>query len=139
MSAGRQAPQEITRDLAAALGAAELDRALSLFDEDGCFVTPDATAVRGPQGVKAILSQLIAGRVRLRIEPRSTRMAGGLALCGERWTFIYDRGEAAPFVQGSDSMVLLRRSNRVWRLLIAAPWAIADGDRSPFATMPWPR
>lgn len=134
-----EAPQEVTRALAKALSAAELERALSLFDEDGCFVTPDATTVHGPQGIRAILSQLIAGRAQLRIESRSTRIAGSLALCGERWTFTYARGGTAPFVQGSDSTVLLRRSNRAWRLLIAAPWGIADADRLPFAAMPWPR
>lgn len=132
-------PQEVTRALAGALSAAELGRALSLFDEDGCFVTPDATAVRGLYGVRAILSQLIASRVQLRIEPRSTFTAGSLALCSERWTFTYSRGDAAPFVQGSDSAILLRRSNRAWKLLIAAPWAIAEADRLPFAAIPWPR
>lgn len=136
---GRRAPQEVTRAFAGALGAAELDRALSLFDEDGCFITPDVTAVRGLQGIRAILSQLIASRAQLLVEPRSTRTAGSLALCGERWTFTYDRGDATPFVQGSDSTILLRRSNRAWRLLIAAPWGIADADRLPFAEMPWPQ
>lgn len=128
-------PQEITRSLATALSAAELDHALSLFAADGCFVTPDATAVRGSQGIRAILSQLIASRVQLRIEPRSTRMAGSLALCEECWVFTRAREGAAPFVQASDSTVLLRRSSGVWRLLIAAPWGIADADRRPFAAM----
>jgi ketosteroid isomerase-like protein len=134
-----QAPQKVTRAFAGALGAADLDRALSFFDEDGCFITPDVTAVRGLQGIRAILSQLIASRAQLQVEPRSTSTAGSLALCGERWTFIYDRGNAAPFVQGSDSTILLRRSNRAWRLLIAAPWGIADADRLPFVGMPWPQ
>jgi uncharacterized protein (TIGR02246 family) len=128
-----------TRSLATALSAAELDRALSLFDEDGCFVTPDATAIRGSKGIRAILSQLIASRVQLRVESRSTRMAGSLALCQERWAFTHARAGAAPLVQASDSTALLRRSSDAWRLLIAAPWGIADADRRPFASMPWPR
>jgi limonene-1,2-epoxide hydrolase len=53
-------PTEVTRAFAEALSAAELDRATSLFAEDGCFVTPDATAVHGRSGVRAILAQLIA-------------------------------------------------------------------------------
>jgi uncharacterized protein (TIGR02246 family) len=135
----RQAPQEVTHALAGALSAAELDRALSLFAEDGCFVTPDATAVRGPEGIRAILSQLIASRVQLRVEPESTRTAGSMAICKERWIFTYARDDTAPFIQASDSTVLLRRSNHVWRLFIAAPWGIADADRRPFASMPWSR
>jgi len=128
-------PQALTRAFAAALSSAELDRALSLFAEDGCFVTPDATAVRGSQGIRAILSQLIASRVQLRVELKGTRMAGSMALCEECWVFTRARENAAPFVQASDSTVLLRRSSGAWRLLIAAPWGIADADRRPFAAM----
>jgi ketosteroid isomerase-like protein len=132
-------PQEVTRAFAGALSAAELDRAASFFADDGCFVTPDATAVRSPQGIRAILAQLTDGRVQLRVALKSMHTAGSMALCNERWTFTYAREDAAPFIQASDSTVLLRRSNRVWKLLIAAPWGIADADRHPFASMPWPR
>jgi uncharacterized protein (TIGR02246 family) len=133
------APQGLTRAFATALSAAELDHATSLFAEDGCFVTPNATAVRGREGIRAILAQLTAGRVQLRVELKSVYTAGSIALCKERWTFTYAREDAIPFIQASDSVVLLRRSNCIWRLLIAAPWGIADADRHPFAAMPWPR
>jgi len=133
------APQELTRAFAAALSATELECATSFFAEDGCFVTPDATAVRGLQGVRSILAQLTAGRVQLRVASQSGHTTGSLALCNERWTFTCAREDAAPFVRISDSTVLLRRCDRVWRLLIAAPWGIADADRHPFAALPWPR
>ena len=132
-------PQAVTPAFAAALSAAELDRAASFFAADGCFVTPDATAVRGRLGVRALLAQLTSGRVQLRVEPRSTRMAGSLALCTERWIFTYTRDGAAPFIQASDSAILLCRPSDTWRLLIVAPWGIADADRNPFAALPWPR
>jgi uncharacterized protein (TIGR02246 family) len=137
--ASEDLPQGVTRAFAAALSAAELDRATSFFAEDGCFVTPDATAVRGRLGIRALLVQLTAGRVQLRVALKSVHTTGSIALCTERWTFIHARGDDAPFIRASDSAILLRRSNRAWRLLIAAPWGIADADRNPFAALPWPR
>jgi uncharacterized protein (TIGR02246 family) len=137
--ASRESPQALTHAFAGALSAAELERALSLFAGNGCFVTPDATAVRGPQGIRAILAQLIASRVQLRVALKSVHTAGSVALCNEHWTFTYACEDATPFIQASDSTVLLRRSNRVWKLLIVAPWGIADADRHPFAGMPWSR
>jgi limonene-1,2-epoxide hydrolase len=135
----RQAPQELTRAFAAALSAAELDCATSFFTADGSFVTPDATAVSGLRSIRAILFQLIASRVQLQVEPRSIRMSGGMVICNERWIFTYARDDAAPFILASDSAILLCRPSNTWRLLIAAPWGIADADRNPFAALPWPR
>jgi uncharacterized protein (TIGR02246 family) len=124
-------PQEITRAFAEALSAAELDRAASLFADDGCFVTPDATAVHGRQGVRAILAQLVAGHVQLRVAQKSVYVAGSTAFCSERWAFTYACKEASPFTQVSDSTVLLRCSDRMWQLSIVAPWHIMDADQYP--------
>lgn len=129
-------PQEVTCAFAGALSAAELDRAISLFADDGCFVTPDATTVHGCHGVRAILAQLIAGHAQLRVTSKSTHIAGSMALCSERWAFTYACQDVSPFTQAADSTVLLRRSNRVWKLLFVAPWHIVDADRYPFAPMP---
>jgi hypothetical protein len=55
-------PQTLTHALAAALSAVDLDRATSLFAADtslfaadGCFATPDAAAVHGLHGIRALL------------------------------------------------------------------------------------
>jgi ketosteroid isomerase-like protein len=124
-------PQKVTCAFAKALSAAELDRAISLFADDGCFVTPDATTVYGRHGVRAILAQLIAGHAQLRVAPKSLHIAGSMALCSERWVFTYACKDVSPFTQAAGSTVLLRRSNRVWELLFVAPWHIVDADRSP--------
>lgn len=129
-------PQEVTRAFAGALSAAELDRAISLFADDGCFVTPDATTVHGHHGVRTILAQLIVSHAQLRVAPKSVHIAGNIALCSERWAFTYACKEVSPFTQASDSTVLLRRSDRAWKLLFVAPWHIVDADRYPFASMP---
>lgn len=135
----RTVPQEVTRAFAEALNAAELDRAASLFAEDGCIVTPDATAVHGRGGVRAILAQLTASHVRLQIAQGNIYVAGSRALCSERWTFTYARKDARPFTRVSNSTVLLRCSGRVWQLSIVAPWHTVSADQYPFASMPRPR
>lgn len=124
----RNAPQDVTHAFAQAISATELERAMSFFAEGGCFVTPDATAVSGTQGIRAILVQLTGGRVQLQVELKSVQSAGGMAICNERWAFTYAREDADPFTQVSDSTVLLCRSNGVWKLLIAAPWGLADAN-----------
>jgi uncharacterized protein (TIGR02246 family) len=130
---------EITRAFAEALSAAELDRAVSLFADDGWFVTPDATAVHGRRGIRAILAQLIAGHVQLRVAQKSVYVAGSIALCSERWVFTYAYKDVSPFTQISNSTVLLRCSDRVWQLSIVAPWHIMGADQYPFASMLRPR
>lgn len=126
-------PQEVTRVFAEALSAAELDRAASLFADDGCFVTPDATAVHGRRGVRAVLAQLTAGRVQLRVAQKSVYVAGSMALCSERWAFTYACKDTSPFTRVSDFMVLLRRSDRVWQLIFVAPWHITTPPIAPSA------
>jgi uncharacterized protein (TIGR02246 family) len=128
-------PQEVTRAFAEALSAAELDRAASLFADDGCFVTPDATAVHGRRGVRAILAQLVAGHVQLQVASKSVYVAGSMALCSERWAFTYACKDARPFTRVSDSTVLLRCSDRMWQLSVVAPWHIMGADQYPFASM----
>ncbi len=128
------APQEVSRAFARELSSGRLGAAASFFASDAYFVTPDATAIRGRGGIRAILAQLIGCRVQLRVASQSMHTAGHMALCNERWTFNYNRSDAAPFARASDSTVLLRREERTWKLLIAAPWGLADADRHPFVS-----
>jgi uncharacterized protein (TIGR02246 family) len=132
-------PQKVTRTFAEALSAAELDRAASLFADDGRFVTPDATVVHGRRGVREILAQLTASHVQLRVAQKQVYVAGNIALCSERWAFTYACKEVSPFTQTSDSTVLLGCSDRMWRFSIVAPWHIVDVDQYLFASMPPPR
>jgi uncharacterized protein (TIGR02246 family) len=129
-------PRAVTRAFTEALSAAELDRAASLFADDGCFITPDATAIRGRRGVRAVLAQLTAGHVQLRVTPGSVQMAGDMALCTERWDFTYSGRDTGPYTQVSESTVLLRRSDRGWQLSIVAPWHIVSADQDPFSSTP---
>jgi len=124
---------EVTRGFAEAISAAQLDRATSLFAEDGCFITPDATTIQGRRGIKEILAQLTASQVRLSVAPEGISVTGNTALCHERWTFTYTPVHADPYTRISRSTVLLRRFDREWRLIVVAPWhlvASVEFDRA---------
>lgn len=126
-------PQGVTRAFAEALSAAELDEAASLFADDGCFVTPDATVVYGRYGIRAILAQLTAGHVQLRVASKTVHMAGRMAFCKERWAFTYACSHASPFTQTSDSTVLLRQHDRRWKLFVVAPWHAVNAGQYALA------
>lgn len=132
----RPPPQAATRAFAEALNAAEPDRAASFFADGGCFVTPDATAVRGHRGIRELLAQLTASRVQLGITLGSVHMTGNTALCSERWVFTHLGGDAEPFVRASNSSVLLRRSRRMWQLSIVAPWHAVSAGQQPVSPTP---
>ena len=89
-------------------------------------------------GVRAILAQLIASHAQLRVAPKSVHMAGSMALCSERWAFTYACKEIGPFTRASNSTVLLRRDDRVWKLLFVVPGHIVDANRYPLRRCPRP-
>jgi len=134
------APQQVSCAFAHALSAGDLDVAASLFATDACFVTPDATAIHGIEGIRAVLTQLTASRAQLEVMPYGMHKARGLALCNERWTLTYDRTAATPLARTSDATVLLRRRSTAWELLTVAPWGLADGRiGTPSSRPPWRR
>ncbi len=124
-------PERATLAFVEAQNAGELDAAASFFARDACFLTPDATAIRGREEIRAVLAQLIASSAKIRVEGQSMLTAGEMALSTQRWT-MRSGGVEAPFVQTSNATVLLRRLERTWKLLIVAPWGLGGGGRDRF-------
>jgi ketosteroid isomerase-like protein len=111
---------------AGALNAGQLDVATAYFAIDGCLITPDATAVRGRESIRPVLSQMIARRARIAVEFSTALAAGDVALVHRRWR-IRSIGEGAdPFVQRTNPTLLLRRLEAEWKLAIAAPWGTGE-------------
>jgi ketosteroid isomerase-like protein len=126
-------PEQVSPALAEALEGGDLDVAASFFAREACFLTPDATAIRGREDIRPILAQLIASRVQIRIEVQSTLVAGDMAIATERWTMHTKGTGAEPFVQTSGATVLLRHLERTWKLMIVAPWGLRGADLHRFA------
>jgi ketosteroid isomerase-like protein len=124
-------PEQVTLAFVAAHNAGELDTAASFFARDACFLTPDATAIRGREEIRAVLAQLIASRAEIQVEDQSMLTAGEMALSTQRWT-MRSGGASAPFVQTSNATVLLRRLECSWKLAILAPWGLGGAARDRF-------
>jgi ketosteroid isomerase-like protein len=119
---GASTPEESLLAFAAALRRGELDRAAACFASDACFLTPDATIIRGRAEIAEILSQLRATGVRIEVEIRAAALrAGETALTAERWTVRAGPADAA-LTRSFDSRTVLRRFGSDWRVLFVAPW-----------------
>ena len=129
-----ESPERATLAFVEAQNAGELDMAASLFARDACFLTPDATAIRGRDEIRSVLAQLIASSAKIRIEDQSMLTAGEMALSIQRWT-MRSGGIDAPFVQTSNATVLLRRLERTWKLAILAPWGLGGAARDRFVAV----
>jgi ketosteroid isomerase-like protein len=105
-----------------ALGERELDRAVNCFGRDGCLITPDQTAIHGREGIRPVLSQMIARRTAIVVEESVVLSAGDLALAGERWTIHCDGAAGERNSLTSTPRLVLRRRGTEWKLEIAALW-----------------
>ncbi len=124
-------PERATLAFVEAQNGGNLDAAASFFARDACFLTPDATAIRGREEIRAVLAQLIASRAKIQVEGQSMLTAGEMALSVQRWT-MRSGGVGTPFAQTSSSTVLLRRLECSWKLLIVAPWGLGGAARDRF-------
>jgi ketosteroid isomerase-like protein len=110
------------RPLAAALSARDLDAATACFAVDGCLLTPDATAIHGRDGIRAVLAQLIDPGIEVAVELSTAISGAGVVLVSERWS-VRSRGpEGRGMRQTLEPLLVLRCIESRWKLVIAEPW-----------------
>lgn len=114
-------PETCSLAFVRALVTADLDAAGACFVRDACFITPDATAIRGREDIRAVLAQLIAMRPRIAVETRSVLQGGDAALLTERWRIALGPDSGAP-VRCAEALFVARRVEQAWKLAVAAPW-----------------
>ena len=115
-------PQRLTRVLAGAISAANLSVAGDCFAKDACFVTPDATAIRGREEIRAIMGQLIARRAQIEVLSSSALIGGGAALVTEQWVMRSAGTESSVFEQRLAPTLVARWVEGRWKLAVVAPW-----------------
>ena len=121
--ADHEAPAKARAAFLAALRGGDARRAVSHLARDACFVTPDATVVRGRPDIAAILAQLTATGMELEAEPLVPALiAGDTALCPERWTVISAGEGNESLVRAFVSRSVMVRIEGDWKFLILAPW-----------------
>jgi ketosteroid isomerase-like protein len=124
------APERALVAFVDALCSGDLAAAAQGFARDACFLTPDATVIHGRQEIRATLAQLIQMRPQIQIELRKILPVGDVALSAERWTMRLDAADRSSFVRTSNSVVLLRRLESAWKLMIVAPWGFGGAAAS---------
>ncbi|HVC06507.1 MAG TPA: nuclear transport factor 2 family protein [Solirubrobacterales bacterium] len=122
------APERALVAFVDALCSGDLAAAASSLARDACFLTPDATVIHGRQEIRATLAQLIQMRPQIQIELRKILPVGDVALSAERWTMRLDAADSSSFVRTSNSVVLLRRLESAWKLMIVAPWGFGGAS-----------
>lgn len=115
-------PEQVLLTFVGALVVGDPHLAAACFARDACFVTPDATVVRGRAEIRDILAQLISMRLEIEVAQRRVLTIGDTALSSERWTTRLGGGDRQPLVQSQSSTAVLRQLDGGWKLLIAAPW-----------------
>jgi ketosteroid isomerase-like protein len=115
-------PQRLTRALAEAVNAADLYAASDCFVKDACFLTPDATAIRGREEIRPILAQLIARGSQIEVLSSSVLVGGGVALASERWAIRSAAPDGSVFEQQLSPTMVARWVEERWKLAVAAPW-----------------
>ncbi len=114
---------------AGALSLGDVGSAAACFAQDGCLVTPDATAVHGRDRIRPLLAQLVARRIEIEVELSNTVGAGEVVVANERWRVRSGNGmRASRIEQVLYPTLVLRRIEEEWKLAIAAPWGWGGQD-----------
>jgi ketosteroid isomerase-like protein len=117
-----ETPEQALLSFADALNGGQLDVASACFARDGYILTPNATAIRGREGIRSILAQLIAGRTRIQVQADGMLTVGAVALSSAGWTLRSVGPEECPLEQVCAPTVVLHRIEDAWKLAIVAPW-----------------
>lgn len=118
----RGTPEQASLAFVQAINGGNLDGAVSCFAEDARFLTPDGTVIHGRSQIRGVLDQLLALRIRIKVETRRMLIVGDTALGSERWTTRFQRPDGSSYQQVSVSTVVFGRADDGWELLINAPW-----------------
>jgi uncharacterized protein (TIGR02246 family) len=120
--AARYAPEQLPSAFVGALNIGDLHLASACFARDACLITPDATAIRGRDGIRALLAQLVLLHAEIEIEHLSVLRAGDVALVRGRWTVRCEGAEGSIYRQRFEPTLVLQEVEGLWKLTIAAPW-----------------
>ena len=116
-------PAEARVGFLAALQAGDRPAAAGHLARDACFVTPDATVIRGRPDIATMLGQLTATGIELEAEPLGEALvAGNTALSPERWTVRSRAEEGERLVRSFLTRSVMVRIEGAWKFLILAPW-----------------
>ena len=119
------APEDVSRLIAEAITAKDIDAALSLYEPDATFAIPKGFgegSVTGLDGLRETFTGFMAMSPELRINPEQTLLAGDTALVTGNWTFKGTGPDGNDIAaNGRFADVVRRRSDGSWLFVIDNP------------------
>ena len=116
-------PQAAIELFAAAMGAGDLDAALSLYEPEAAFAPQPGSAVRGLPAIADALRGFLALRPTLSGRIRKVLEADGVALVVNEWRLAGTQPDGAEIaMSGVSADVLRRQADGRWLILVDDPW-----------------
>lgn len=116
-------PASIHHAFAEAVNAGDLDRLVSLFDDQALIVERSGEQTSGATAVRRHLEQLLALQPKMQIVATYTFSRSDTALLCSHWTAAVTTPDGAPMsLDFRGSEVARRGADGAWRLLIDNPW-----------------
>jgi uncharacterized protein (TIGR02246 family) len=127
-------PEDMFEELAAALNAGDVDRALALYEPDAGFITAQGDLARGNAGLRAEFQAIVAAKATMIGEAVKTIVVKDLALVFVRYsaTMPGPDGKTLEF-GGLSTDVLRQQGDGSWLSVIDNPYgaAFAEGQAMP--------
>lgn len=114
-------PEETLEHFLEAIESGDSRPLPGLLCRDVCFITQDATAIRGRDRVAALVAQLMAAGIDVRSLSSYTLRIADFALVSAQWRLGLN-ARAASLLQTTEASLALSLREGSWKLLLVAPW-----------------
>jgi uncharacterized protein (TIGR02246 family) len=104
-----------------ALNRGDASVAVSLFSSEGCFITPDATVMRGRSALLGVFEQLVAARPQIEVQAASSVLVGDLAYVWGAWRYS-SAGVSERYERDLSPRLVAQRAGGRWELTIVQLW-----------------
>lgn len=128
MSAPRT-PLEVLQGIAELFPTGDLDRLLTLYEEDAVFVAEPGKVVKGLAAIREGLGNMLSLGLDFELVPKKVLENGDIALVISKWRMTKP-GTDEVVMEGRSSDVVRRQADGSWLLSIDNPhgleWAVAE-------------
>jgi uncharacterized protein (TIGR02246 family) len=120
-----QKPEQLHTLFARHANAGDIDAALSLYETDAIFISPEGQRAEGTAEIREQLRSILAMKPHLEMTTRYAVPAGDIALLSSHWqaSFKPDTG-AARETEGTSTEIARRQHDGSWRYILDAPASI---------------
>jgi uncharacterized protein (TIGR02246 family) len=121
-------PEELDLLVAKAISSGDLEAALSLYEADAVFIPPGQPStdpVRGRDALREVMSQFLAMKPTLTIEPKKVIESGDIALVTGDWTLTGKGPDGDISMSGTYTDVMHRQADGTWLFVIDNPDGVA--------------